>query len=81
MDKIRMGELNTFGAPLAVCVNDCMLDYGQPAAELMRVCFQVRCAFAEMRWGRPELTDDNPSSSSLEEPTTHNSDQHEARGF
>jgi hypothetical protein len=39
------------GAPLAVCVNDCQLDYGQPASELAPVCFQVGCAFAEMRWG------------------------------
>jgi hypothetical protein len=38
-------------APLAVCVNDCRLDYGQPAFELVRICFQVGCAFAEMRWG------------------------------
>ena len=40
------------GFPLAVCVNDCQLDYGQADAELSRICFQVRCAFAEMRWGR-----------------------------
>lgn len=39
------------GGPLAVCVNDCQLDYGQARSELVRVCFQVRCAFAEMRWG------------------------------
>lgn len=39
------------GGPLAVCVNDCQLDYGQAGSELVRVCFQVRCAFAEMRWG------------------------------
>ena len=39
------------GGPLAVCINDCQLDYGQPRSELVRVCFQVRCAFAEMRWG------------------------------
>ena len=39
------------GDPLAVCINDCQLDYGQPGFELVRVCFQVRCAFAEMRWG------------------------------
>jgi hypothetical protein len=39
------------GGPLAVCINDCQLDYGQPSSELIRVCFQVRCAFAEMRWG------------------------------
>jgi hypothetical protein len=39
------------GAPLAVCVNDCQLDYGQARSELVRICFQVGCAFAEMRWG------------------------------
>jgi len=39
------------GGPLAVCINDCQLDYGQTSSELIRVCFQVRCAFAEMRWG------------------------------
>jgi hypothetical protein len=39
------------GGPLAVCINDCQLDYGQRRSELARVCFQVRCAFAEMRWG------------------------------
>jgi len=39
------------GGPLAVCINDCQLDYGQPWSVLVRVCFQVRCAFAEMRWG------------------------------
>jgi len=39
------------GGPLAVCVNDCQLDYGQASFELVRICFQVRCAFAEMRWG------------------------------
>lgn len=42
---------DTLGAPLAVCINDCQLDYGQPYSELVRICFQVRCAFAEMRWG------------------------------
>ncbi|HSE37176.1 MAG TPA: hypothetical protein VLG74_07735 [Blastocatellia bacterium] len=40
------------GGPLAVCINDCQLDYGQASSELVRICFQVRCAFAEMRWGR-----------------------------
>ncbi len=39
------------GSPLAVCINDCQLDYGQARSELVRICFQVRCAFAEMRWG------------------------------
>jgi hypothetical protein len=42
------------GEPLAVCINDCQLDYGQRRCELARVCFQVRCAFAEMRWGSVE---------------------------
>jgi len=40
------------GSPLAVCINDCQLDYGQPGSELARICFQVKCAFAEMRWGK-----------------------------
>jgi hypothetical protein len=40
------------GSALAVCINDCQLDYGQPSSELMRICFNVHCAFAEMRWGR-----------------------------
>jgi hypothetical protein len=39
------------GAPLAVCVNDCLIDGGQSYEELKKVCFQVQCAFAEMRWG------------------------------
>ena len=37
--------------PLAVCLNDCEIDSGQHDPELKRVCFMVRCAFAEMRWG------------------------------
>ena len=40
-------------APLAVCVSDCQIDCGQPSAELMNLCFQVHCAFAEMRWQVP----------------------------
>jgi hypothetical protein len=46
------------GAPLAVCVSDCQIDCGQPFPELMIICFQVSCAFAEMRWGTqtPRLT-------------------------
>ena len=40
------------GGPLAVCINDCQLEFGQPRSELIKVCFQVQCAFAEMRWGR-----------------------------
>jgi len=43
-------ELSECG-PLAVCINDCQLDYGQPNSQLARICFQVGCAFAEMRWG------------------------------
>jgi hypothetical protein len=43
--------LEATGAPLAVCINDCRLDCGQSASELAPVCFQVGCAFAEMRWG------------------------------
>lgn len=39
------------GGPLAVCINDCQLDYGQPRSELVGICFQLGCAFAEMRWG------------------------------
>jgi len=45
------------GGPLAVCINDCQLDYGQPRQELARICFEVRCAFAEMRWGRSVAAD------------------------
>jgi len=48
-DKKKKGEPD--GAPLAVCVNDCQLDYGQPRSQLAPVCFRVGCAFAEMRWG------------------------------
>jgi hypothetical protein len=39
------------GRPLAVCLNDCEIDSGQPDPQLRRVCFLVKCAFAEMRWG------------------------------
>jgi hypothetical protein len=39
------------GGPLAVCINDCQLDYGQPSSQLVGICFEVGCAFAEMRWG------------------------------
>ncbi|HYP27573.1 MAG TPA: hypothetical protein VE262_12720 [Blastocatellia bacterium] len=39
------------GSPLAVCINDCEIDYGQPGSELAKVCFRLGCAFAEMRWG------------------------------
>src|SRR6185295_9622924 len=43
-------------APLAVCVSDCQIDCGQASADLMKLCFQVHCAFAEMRWQVPEST-------------------------
>jgi hypothetical protein len=39
------------GSPLAVCINDCQLDCGQPAERLAPICFELRCAFAELRWG------------------------------
>jgi hypothetical protein len=52
MDTIQSGSEKGDGAPLAVCINDCQLDYGQPSSELSPICFQVRCAFAAMRWGR-----------------------------
>jgi hypothetical protein len=41
-----------YGAPLAVCINDCEIDRGHSYSELSKVCFQVGCAFAEMRWGK-----------------------------
>ena len=41
------------GTPLAVCLNDCEIDRGHSYSELARICFQVGCAFAEMRWGKP----------------------------
>jgi hypothetical protein len=40
--------------PLAVCVYDCDLDFGQPEEELIKLCFRVNCAFAEMRWGQDD---------------------------
>ncbi len=42
------------GRPLAICINDCEIDYGQKGPELARVCFRLGCAFAEMRWGSGE---------------------------
>lgn len=48
------------GAPLAVCVNDCELDYGQSHGELMKVCFRLGCAFAEMRWGAKPVSEIAP---------------------
>jgi hypothetical protein len=54
--QVNMTETN--GNPLAVCINDCEIDYGQPGFELAKVCFRLGCAFAEMRWGNPvEETD------------------------
>ena len=46
----KTGEAN--GRPLGVCINDCEIDYGQPYADLIHVCFSLGCAFAEMRWGK-----------------------------
>ena len=40
------------GTPLAVCINDCEIDRGHSYSDLARICFQVGCAFAEMRWGK-----------------------------
>ena len=57
------------GGPLAVCINDCQLDYGQKRSELARVCFQVRCAFAEMRWGA-SVAAFNPITPEVEERHT-----------
>ena len=45
--KIRV---ESAGAPLMVCINDCALDCGQPYQELAPVCFRLGCAFAEARW-------------------------------
>lgn len=44
-------KIESEGIPLAVCISDCHLDCGQPKSELAVLCFQVHCAFAEMRWG------------------------------
>lgn len=52
--------VETFGAPLAICINDCEIDYGQPYAELEKVCFRLHCAFAEMRWGNGECSSLDP---------------------
>ena len=53
--KQRVAEIGD-GGPLAVCINDCQLDYGQPKSKLIRLCFEVQCAFAEMRWGCSSAT-------------------------
>ncbi len=55
---IRKLKVEPEGTPLAVCVNDCEIDYGQPYKELARVCFQVGCAFAERRWAGTGFTGD-----------------------
>lgn len=47
-------DLHRDGRPLAVCINDCQIDCGQSKSELKRLCFQLNCAFAEMRWGTCE---------------------------
>ena len=52
------GEFNN--APLAVCINDCQLDFGQSPSDLAPICFRVHCAFAEMRWGSCEV--ENPET-------------------
>ena len=52
MMMVQESRSGTAGQPLAVCVNDCPIDLGQPAAELRRICFSLGCAFAEMRWGK-----------------------------
>ncbi len=62
------------GGPLAVCVNDCQLDYGQPGAELARICFQVCCAFAEMRWGPAAAASFTPAAAHTDAPDVSTSD-------
>ena len=62
------------GSPLAVCINDCQLDYGQPNSELMPICFQVQCAFAEMRWGK-SAAQSLTKSSSIADPTNSTASQ------
>jgi hypothetical protein len=57
------------GAPLAVCINDCEIDRGHSYSELAKICFQVGCAFAEMRWGR--MTDKNQGFKILPPPQTY----------
>lgn len=48
----RVNMNNLEGKPLAVCINDCEIDYGQPGSDLAKVCVRLGCAFAEMRWGK-----------------------------
>ena len=57
------------GTPLAVCVNDCEIDRGHSYSDLARICFQVGCAFAEMRWGR--TTDKTQGFNILPPPQTY----------
>jgi len=52
MMMLQVSSSATVGEPLAVCVNDCAVDAGQPAEDLIKVCFSLGCAFAEMRWGK-----------------------------
>ena len=54
----------SYGSPLAVCVNDCEIDYGQPPSELAPICFRVGCAFAPMRWG-PQAAASDPDKDLL----------------
>jgi hypothetical protein len=67
MVSTKQREPANDGGPLAVCVNDCQLDYGQASSELIRICFQVCCAFAEMRWG-PEAAAAFQSATRIGDP-------------
>jgi hypothetical protein len=60
------------GGPLAVCINDCQLDYGQRRSDLARVCFQVRCAFAAMRWGSSAAAAFSSVTAEVDENRTSN---------
>ncbi len=57
-NHVPIGEREN--APLAVCINDCKIDFGQHQSELVEVCFLLGCAFAEMRWGRPDNESSDP---------------------
>ena len=57
------------GTPLAVCINDCEIDRGHSYSDLARICFQVGCAFAEMRWGK--TTGKNQGFKILPPPQTY----------
>lgn len=52
--RMTKKDLQKEGKPLAVCINDCQVDCGQPQSELRRLCFQLNCAFAKLRWGASE---------------------------